>query len=75
MNMAFRSLENKLYEELRVMKLILVHLAKANGLKLNTAFSPSVTTPPPTMRPITSAAVPPIFKPIDPPKKLSNSTN
>ncbi|XP_033158763.1 uncharacterized protein LOC117140110 isoform X2 [Drosophila mauritiana] len=75
MNMAFRSLENKLYEELRVMKLILVHLAKANGLKLNTAFSTSLPSPPPTVRPITSAALPPIFKPIDPPKKLSNSTN
>ncbi|EDW95185.2 uncharacterized protein Dyak_GE19672 [Drosophila yakuba] len=74
MNMAFRSLENKLYEELRVMKLILVHLAKANGLKLNTALSTSLPTPPPTMRPIT-AAVTQIFKPIEPPKKPSNATN
>ncbi|KAH8361516.1 hypothetical protein KR084_006910 [Drosophila pseudotakahashii] len=71
MNMAFRSLENKLYEELRVMKLILVHLAKANGLKVNTAVPTPVAAPLPTAKPINTAPLP-LFKPIDPPKTITN---
>jgi len=64
MNMAFRNLENKLYEELRVMKLILVHLAKANGLKVNTAVPTPLPTPLPPVKPMNPAPLPP-FKAID----------
>ncbi|XP_016924646.3 uncharacterized protein [Drosophila suzukii] len=65
MNMAFRNLENRLYEELRVMKLILVHLAKANGLKVNTAVPTPLPTPLPSVKPMNPAPLPP-FKAIDP---------
>jgi len=65
MNMAFRNLENRLYEELRVMKLILVHLAKANGLKVNTAVTTPLPTPLPPVKPLNPAPLPP-FKAIDP---------
>ncbi|KAH8257236.1 hypothetical protein KR038_005996 [Drosophila bunnanda] len=54
MQLAFRNLESKLYEELRVMKLILVHLAKSSGLKVNTALPtpvPDAPRPPPTTNP------------------------
>ncbi|XP_017122197.1 uncharacterized protein LOC108142698 [Drosophila elegans] len=74
MNMAFRNLENKLYEELRVMKLILVHLAKANGLKVNTAMPTPVPTPLPPINPSNPSALP-HFKSVDPAKRLTNSTN
>ncbi|KAH8300404.1 hypothetical protein KR018_004448 [Drosophila ironensis] len=73
MNLAFRNLENKLYEELRVMKLILVHLAKANGLKINTAvptFTPATLRP---SKPVQTAPLP-VFKPIDPLPKVNNSS-
>ncbi|KAH8379456.1 hypothetical protein KR009_005086, partial [Drosophila setifemur] len=75
MNLAFRNLENKLYEELRVMKLILVHLAKANGLKVNTAFPTfKPATLPPNKKPIKQLPLP-TFKPIDPAPKITNSSN
>ncbi|XP_016997150.2 uncharacterized protein [Drosophila takahashii] len=74
MNMAFRSLENKLYEELRVMKLILVHLAKANGLKVNTGITTPLATPQPTAKPINIAPLP-LFKPIDPAKTIADSSS
>ncbi|XP_016955737.1 uncharacterized protein LOC108028420 [Drosophila biarmipes] len=68
MNLAFRNLENKLYEELRVMKLILVHLAKSNGLKVNTAMPTPPPTPPTPLPPVkpTNPAPLPALKPIDP---------
>ncbi|KAH8350861.1 hypothetical protein KR067_001702, partial [Drosophila pandora] len=72
MNQAFRNLENKLYEELRVMKLILVHLAKVNGLKINTAFTTMAPATAPPLRPIHAAPMP-VFKPIDPPPKINHS--
>lgn len=65
MNLAFRNLETKLFEELRVMKLILVHLAKVNGLKINTAFTTIAPATAPPLRPIITAPMP-VFKPIDP---------
>lgn len=64
MNLAFRNLESKLFEELRVMKLILVHLAKSSGLKVNTALPTPVPVPQP---PTTAYPSPlPFLRPIDP---------
>ncbi|KAH8305847.1 hypothetical protein KR059_012778, partial [Drosophila kikkawai] len=62
MNLAFRNLESKLYEELRVMKLILVHLAKSSGLKVNTALPTPVPEPPRQTNPSPL----PFFRPIEP---------
>ncbi|KAH8339011.1 hypothetical protein KR074_000522 [Drosophila pseudoananassae] len=70
MNLAFRNLESKLYEELRVMKLILVHLAKASGLKINTAFTTMAPPTAPPLRPMSTAPMP-VFKPIDAPPKMN----
>ncbi|XP_017059659.1 uncharacterized protein LOC108100345 [Drosophila ficusphila] len=74
MNLAFRNLENKLYEELRVMKLILIHLAKANGLKVNTAFPTVAPTPFPLTKPTTPPPSP-FLKPIDPTTNLKPEEN
>ncbi|XP_016970031.1 uncharacterized protein LOC108037876 [Drosophila rhopaloa] len=73
MNTAFRNLENKLYEELRVMKLILVHLAKASGLKVNAATPTPFPTSLPPIKPMNPSAQSP-FMSIDPAKRITNST-
>ncbi|XP_017081126.1 uncharacterized protein LOC108114582 [Drosophila eugracilis] len=76
MNMAFRNLESRLFEELRVMKLILVHLAKSSGVKVNTAIPTPLPTPPPppSIKSVNPSPLP-FFKPIETPKKISNLTN